>query len=211
MASLYDQCLKIWFFSPKYRILVVVETKSAIDNWLGEKSKKNCRNIDKILVARRLSAKKSRMRQYAHWARVVPKNHQFIGNFLGDFLRLLPCIQWSYLNFWRSNDPNFTRVFVKASNYQICDPIVENQIWLDPTTRKCFQWIYEDLIVEFEPNFDPMTKIKFQRLIWQKKSINTHSPFHFIHKILIIFFYLHQKFLIWGIWWWRVGLTSNEG
>ena len=68
-------------------------------------------------------------------------------------------IQRPYLNFWGSDDPDFTRVFVKAFNGQICDPMVENQSSLDPTAMKCFQRLYEDLMVKFEPKFDPTIKI----------------------------------------------------
>ena len=50
-------------------------------------------------------------------------------------------------------------VYVKASNGQICDPMVENQSWLYPRAMECFQRLYEDLMVKFEPNFDPTVKI----------------------------------------------------
>ena len=30
--------------------------------------------------------------------------------------------------------------------------------------KKCLQWLYEDLMARFEPNFDPMTIINLQRL-----------------------------------------------
>ena len=42
--------------------------------------------------------------------------------------------------------------------------MVENQIWFDPMAKKCLQWLYEDLMARFEPNFDPMTIINLQRL-----------------------------------------------
>ena len=50
-------------------------------------------------------------------------------------------------------------VYVKASNGQICDPMVENQSSLYPRAMECFQRLYEDLMVKFEPNFDPTVKI----------------------------------------------------
>ena len=63
------------------------------------------------------------------------------------------------LNFWRSEGPNFTRVFVKASNGKIFYLMVENQSWLDPTATKCFQRLYKDLMVKFESKFDLRVKI----------------------------------------------------
>ena len=68
-------------------------------------------------------------------------------------------IWWPILNFWGSDGPDFTRVFVKASNGQICDPMMENQSSLYPRAMECFQRLYEDLMVKFEPNFDPTVKI----------------------------------------------------
>ena len=50
-------------------------------------------------------------------------------------------------------------MFIKASNGQICDPMVENQSSLYPRAMEYFQRLYEDLMVKFEPNFDPTVKI----------------------------------------------------
>ena len=160
-----------------------------------EKNWENQQNIGCNEIYQR---KKSSMRRRARQARAVPSTV-----FLGDFLRLSLCIQQPNLNFKKSNGLDFTRVFVKASNYQICDLIVKNQIWPDPTTRICFQRPYKDLIARCEPNFNLMTKINLQRLFdnpttsltKKKKSINTHT----IHSISCIkfwhfFFYLHQIF-----------------
>ncbi|KAJ9676248.1 hypothetical protein PVL29_024983 [Vitis rotundifolia] len=45
-----------------------------------------------------------------------------------------------------------------------------------------------DLMAKFDPNFDPTTS-----LTKKKNPINTHNSFHFIHKILILFYF--SKFL----------------
>ena len=68
------------------------------------------------------------------------KNPQFFRAFFWKFWKFI----WqSDLKFWQSDDPYFTRVFIKASNGQICDLMAENQSWLDPTAAKCFQRLYD--------------------------------------------------------------------
>ena len=79
---------------------------------------------------------------------------------IADFFAASRILIWQpNLNFWGSDGPDFTRVFVKASNGQICDPMMENQSSLYPRAMECFQRLYEDLMVKFEPNFDPTIKI----------------------------------------------------
>lgn len=82
---------------------------------------------------------------WAHRWRMLIKNCRF-------FLWLFPSESNAQLLFWRSNGSHFTRVFIKVSNGQICDSMVENQFWLDVTTRKYSQWLYQDLLAKFQSN-----------------------------------------------------------
>ena len=89
--------------------------------WSIDKSKIN-REWWNAQRSRRTSTKNRRFSRY-----IVDKiaiNRRFSVFFLKNLWNL---IQRPYLNFWGSDDPDFTRVFVKASNGQFCDPMVENQ------------------------------------------------------------------------------------
>ena len=116
-------------------------------------------NIAKKSVKSRVETRAEKPEDESKKSAILLIYRWFFGKIGDFFFNLRNLIRRPYLNFWGSDGPNFTRVFVKASNGQICDSMVENQSSLYPRVMKCFQRLYEDLMVKFEPNFDLTVKI----------------------------------------------------
>ena len=132
----YHRCIKYRWCPIGYWALI-------IDWW---EFRQNFSNITEILAIYRFrnekiecgetrGAMEEDYKKIANFFKISTINRWFFGRFFK-----FPLIAFNG-HIWIFDDP-MTQIlpvfFIKASNSQICYPMVENQSWFDPTTRKCF-------------------------------------------------------------------------